>query len=206
IIMPHNLMIVDYVLGQPGSIHNTYAFQGMRISQDPANLIPAQHWVWADSAYPMEMWCVVPFKKPHGGHLTHRQNTYNRYLSKVHTRKKKPACLLSIWKVRVRVEHAFTALKGHFQSLWELRLHMSKDNDLHIAAYWITTCIILHNMIIHFEERLGEETTQWAIGEAEGWDDEGGDDGGGKQGDRMQGQCFCGYLMERLFEQHGLRM
>ncbi|KIK15950.1 hypothetical protein PISMIDRAFT_114272, partial [Pisolithus microcarpus 441] len=138
IIMPHNLMIVDYALGQPGSIHDAYAFQGMRISQDLANLIPAQHWVWADSAYPMETWCVVLFKKPCRGHLTHRQNTYNCYL----------------------VEHAFATLKGCFQSLRELRLHMSKDNNLHIAAYWITVCIILHNMIIHFEERLGEETTQ----------------------------------------------
>ncbi|KIK11569.1 hypothetical protein PISMIDRAFT_122415 [Pisolithus microcarpus 441] len=173
-------MIVNYALGQPGSVHDAYAFQGTRILQDPANLIPARHWVWADSAYPTETWCVVP--------------------------KKKPACLLSIWKVRVRVEHAFATLKGRFQSLRELRLHMSKDNDLHIAAYWITTCIILHNMIIRFEERLGEETTQWAIGEAEGWDDEGGDDGGGEQGDRTQGQHFRGYLMERLFEQRGLRM
>ncbi|KIK16359.1 hypothetical protein PISMIDRAFT_113593 [Pisolithus microcarpus 441] len=183
-------MIVDYALGQPGSVHNTYVFQGTRISQDPANLIPARHWVWADSAYPTETWCVVPFKKPRGGHLTRRQNTYNRYLS----------------KVRIRVEHAFAALKGRFQSLRELRLHMSKDNDLHIAAYWITACIILHNMIIRFEERLGKETTQWVIGEAEGWDDEGGDDGGGEQGDGMQGQRFRGYLMERLFEQRGLHM
>ncbi|KIM50126.1 hypothetical protein SCLCIDRAFT_78656, partial [Scleroderma citrinum Foug A] len=28
VIMPHNLMIVDYALGQPGSIHDSYAFQG----------------------------------------------------------------------------------------------------------------------------------------------------------------------------------
>ncbi|KIK20050.1 hypothetical protein PISMIDRAFT_106417 [Pisolithus microcarpus 441] len=173
-------MIVDYALGQPGSVHDAYAFQGMQISQDLANLIPAQHWVWVDSAYPTETWCVVPFKKPCRGHLTCRQNTYNHYLSKVH----------------VRVEHAFATLKGHFQSLRELRLHMSKDNDLHVVVYWITTCIILHNMVIHFEERLGEETTRWAIGEVEGWDEEGGDEGGGKQGEGMQGQHFCGYLME----------
>ncbi|KIK19863.1 hypothetical protein PISMIDRAFT_42112, partial [Pisolithus microcarpus 441] len=63
--------------------------------------------------------------------------------------------------VCIRVEHAFMALKGHFQLLQELRLHMGKDNNLHIAVYWITTCIILHNMIIHFEEKLGEETMQW---------------------------------------------
>ncbi|KIK29873.1 hypothetical protein PISMIDRAFT_88220, partial [Pisolithus microcarpus 441] len=108
-------------------------------------------------------------------------------------------------KVRVRVEHAFAALKGRFQSLWELRLHMGKDNDLHVAVYWITTCIILHNMIVHFEETLGEDTTQWAIGEAEGWD-EGRDDVGGEQGEGTHGQRFRAFLMERLFEQHGIHM
>ncbi|KIK12607.1 hypothetical protein PISMIDRAFT_120564 [Pisolithus microcarpus 441] len=102
------------------------------MSQDLANLIPTHHWIWADLAYPTETWCVVPFKKLHGGQLTHRQNIYNHYLSKV--------C--------VRVEHAFAALKGHFQSLWELRLKMDKDNDLHVAVYWIISCMILHNMII----------------------------------------------------------
>jgi len=69
-VMPHNLMIVDYALGQPGSIHNAYTFQGTWMAQDPANLIPPHHWNWADSAYPCETWCAVPFKKPQGGNLT----------------------------------------------------------------------------------------------------------------------------------------
>jgi len=85
IIMPHNLMIVDYALGQPGSVHDAYAFQGTQMSQDPVNAIPPHHWIWADSAYPCKTWCAVPFKKPRGGSLTRRQNTYNRYLSKVRT-------------------------------------------------------------------------------------------------------------------------
>ena len=81
--MPHNLMIVDYALGQPGSVHDAYTFQGTQMSQDPTNLISPNHWIWADSAYPCETWCTVPFKKPHGGRLTWRQNTYNHYLSKL---------------------------------------------------------------------------------------------------------------------------
>ena len=83
--MPHNLMIVDYALGQPGSVHDSYAFQGMQMAEDPT-VIPRSHWIWADMAYPSEKWCVVPFKKPRGGNLTRQQNTYNRYVSKVHTK------------------------------------------------------------------------------------------------------------------------
>ncbi|KIM56458.1 hypothetical protein SCLCIDRAFT_1146716, partial [Scleroderma citrinum Foug A] len=66
VIMPHNLLIVDYGLGHPGSVHDTWAFRGTRIASRPAQLIPDSHWMWADSAYPSETWCVIPFKKPKG--------------------------------------------------------------------------------------------------------------------------------------------
>ena len=83
IILPHNLAIVDYALGQLGSIHDAYAFQGTRIFREHATLLPPSHWTWADTAYPTEKWCVVPFKKPKGGRLSWRQNLYNRYVLKV---------------------------------------------------------------------------------------------------------------------------
>ncbi|KIK19864.1 hypothetical protein PISMIDRAFT_106806, partial [Pisolithus microcarpus 441] len=44
IVMPHNLMFVNYALGQPGSVPDAYVFQGTWILQDPTNLIPAWHW------------------------------------------------------------------------------------------------------------------------------------------------------------------
>ncbi|KIK23128.1 hypothetical protein PISMIDRAFT_101103, partial [Pisolithus microcarpus 441] len=36
-----------------------------------------------------------------------------------------------------------------------------------IAVHWIQCCLILHNMIIHFEEKLGVLTVSWAIQEGE---------------------------------------
>ena len=33
--MPHNLLVVDYGLGHPGSVHDAHAFLGTRIAQDP---------------------------------------------------------------------------------------------------------------------------------------------------------------------------
>ena len=206
--MPHNLMIVNYVLGQPGSVHNAYAFHRTQIYQDPG-LIPQHHWIWADSAYPCEKWCAIPFKKLHGGGLTHRQNTYNRYLSKV--------CICEflhiywfseVLKICVRVEHAFVALKGCFQSLCELRLKINKEEDLHVAVYWIMCCMILHNMIVHFEARrkrtLNNGSMDWAIQEAGRLDDD-DDDTGGEQGG-TEGQQFCGLLVERPLEQRGIHI
>ncbi|KIJ05466.1 hypothetical protein PAXINDRAFT_93441, partial [Paxillus involutus ATCC 200175] len=83
VILPHNLLIVDYGLGFPGSVHDAYAFQHTRTLREHAELLDNQHWIWADSAYPSEPWCVVPFKKPRGGRLTRDQNTFNQFLSTV---------------------------------------------------------------------------------------------------------------------------
>jgi len=63
----------------------------------------------------------------------------------------------------VHVEHAFAALKGHFQSLQELWLQVRMKKDIQIAVHWIQCCIILHNMIIDFEKELGiNSSTGWA--------------------------------------------
>ena len=82
VIMPHDLRIVDYGLGHPGSVHDAHAFQGTRMARNPKALIPHDHWIWADSAYPTQCWCVVPFKATGEG-LTRAKNLYNKYLSKV---------------------------------------------------------------------------------------------------------------------------
>ncbi|KAG2742978.1 hypothetical protein P692DRAFT_20642052, partial [Suillus brevipes Sb2] len=54
--------------------------------------------------------------------------------------------------VRVWVEHAFAALKDRFQSLRELRHPLQHDKHLAYISYWVQCCLILHNMVIHFEE------------------------------------------------------
>ncbi|KAH7917045.1 hypothetical protein BV22DRAFT_969994, partial [Leucogyrophana mollusca] len=112
------------------------AFRSTRVAQQHDTLLRRGDWIWADSAYAATEWCVVPFKRPRGGRLTQEQKTFNVNLS----------------RVRVRVEHAFAALKGCFQSLRELRLQMQSQKDLNIANYWIMCCFILHNMIIRYEE------------------------------------------------------
>jgi len=83
VVMPHNLLVVDYGLGHPGSVHDAYAFQGTQLAQRPVQLIPKDHWIWADSAYPTQTWCVVLFKATRTLPLSREQKTYNQYLSKV---------------------------------------------------------------------------------------------------------------------------
>ncbi|KIK17969.1 hypothetical protein PISMIDRAFT_110346, partial [Pisolithus microcarpus 441] len=62
IILPHNLRIVDYMIGVPGSLHNSSIFSHTPIYHHPEMFLGADKWIWADSAYPLLPWCVVPFK------------------------------------------------------------------------------------------------------------------------------------------------
>ncbi|KAG2346325.1 hypothetical protein BDR05DRAFT_858502, partial [Suillus weaverae] len=170
------------------------AFRSTRLYEEHDDLLPDGHWVWADSAYPLEPWCIAPFKKPRNGRLTKDQKTFNYHLSKI--------C--------VRVEHTFAALKGRFQSLQELRFRIQKENDLEFCVQWIKCCIILHNMIIHFkthhckQDGTYESTLKWARQEGQDFipQDVEGPDGNDVVCDRSYegtpGQITCAKLMDQL--------
>ncbi|EKM49371.1 uncharacterized protein PHACADRAFT_67659, partial [Phanerochaete carnosa HHB-10118-sp] len=58
-----NLRIVDYVIGHCRSVHDSTAFMDSRTHKEHHQLFRKGEWIWADSAYSIEAWCVTPFKK-----------------------------------------------------------------------------------------------------------------------------------------------
>ncbi|KAG2335920.1 hypothetical protein BDR05DRAFT_978879 [Suillus weaverae] len=118
VAIPHNLLIVNYSIGHVGSAHDAYAFHSTCIYQDHEALLGDDHWIWANSAYPLELSCIMPFKKLRNG------------VSKVH----------------IHIEHVFVTLKGRFQSLCKLWHLIQTEKHLECTSYWIMCCLILHNM------------------------------------------------------------
>ncbi|KAG2057200.1 hypothetical protein BDR06DRAFT_878412, partial [Suillus hirtellus] len=149
-------------------------------------------WLWADSAYAVQTWCVTPFKQPLGGNLTRDQKTFNYHLSKVH----------------VHSEHFFGSLKGRFQSLQELRFSVQGKKDLDYSNMWICSCLILHNFIVEIKEHLGimgsgkdfykELTGQDMVEDDTDENDEEEDGQGDESYISMEGQDFCNILMACL--------
>jgi hypothetical protein len=82
-------------VGHTGSVHDSWAFRSTRIFKEHERILAPGEWIWADSAYPSEAWCVSPFKKPIGGELTPDQRTYNYQLSQV--------CQACLWSATQRV-------------------------------------------------------------------------------------------------------
>ncbi len=83
VTLPNSLLIVDYGLGHTGSVHDSMAFRTTRIFRQHEQILAPGEWIWSDSAYPAETWCVAPFRKPAGGELSPDQRTYNYHVSKV---------------------------------------------------------------------------------------------------------------------------
>jgi len=82
-MLPDSLIIMDYSVGHTSSIHDAFAFQSTRIFKEHERILAPGKWIWADLAYPAEMWYVAPFRKPKGGKLSANQRTYNYHILKV---------------------------------------------------------------------------------------------------------------------------
>lgn len=76
-----NLRIIDYVVGHCGSTHDSTAFHDSRVYMEHEELFRPGEWLWADSAYPAETWCVTPFKRPAAN--TQENATFNYWVSRV---------------------------------------------------------------------------------------------------------------------------
>ena len=76
-----DLRIIDYVLGPPGSVHDSTSFRESRAFKESETLFRHGEWLWADSAYGLASWCVTPYKRPLSLIPDNRQ--FNYHLSRV---------------------------------------------------------------------------------------------------------------------------
>ncbi|KAF8579124.1 hypothetical protein K439DRAFT_1360336 [Ramaria rubella] len=87
-------------------------------------------WIWADSAYPVQPWCVSPYKRLAADHQENK--TFNFWVSHVH----------------IQSEHAVGYLKGRFSSLKGLWQQIDDEVDHRRAVEWICACIVIHTLIL----------------------------------------------------------
>lgn len=83
VTLPDSLLIVDYSIVYTGSVHDSWSIQSTRVFKEHDQIFAPGEWLWADSTYPTETWCLSPFKKPLGSELTRDQKTYNHQVSRV---------------------------------------------------------------------------------------------------------------------------
>ncbi|KAF5366613.1 hypothetical protein D9758_009000 [Tetrapyrgos nigripes] len=63
IVLLPNWHIIDFSYGHVGSTHDATAWEETRLFKEYESLLQDE-WIWADSAYPIQIWVVTPYKKP----------------------------------------------------------------------------------------------------------------------------------------------
>src|SRR5260221_14075921 len=76
-----NFCIIDYVLGPPGSVHDSTAFKESHVFKELGRLFHDGEWLWADSVYTLLPWCIMPYKRPQS--LVPYNCQFNYHLSTV---------------------------------------------------------------------------------------------------------------------------
>lgn len=129
-------MFTNIMCGYPGSCHDARVFRNSFLGQvilgNPAQLIPRDKRILADSAYPLTSEVLTPYKGI--GNLTRRQKNFNV----------KHSC------GRICIEHTFGLLKGRWRKL------LCVDADLEFIPYIINSCCVLHNICMANEDELEE--------------------------------------------------
>ncbi|KJA13254.1 hypothetical protein HYPSUDRAFT_115878, partial [Hypholoma sublateritium FD-334 SS-4] len=109
------------------------AFRASQTYNSSQTLFENGEWIWADSAYALDEWCVTPYKKPLGNLPENKIFNYH------------------LLQVRVKSEHAMGYIKGWFCSLQGLRQQIDTAQDHQCAIAWIKTCIVLHTLVFFIE-------------------------------------------------------
>jgi hypothetical protein len=116
-----------------GSAHDATAFEHTTAAIHPDWFFDGEEFAWADSAYAVNARTIPVHKKP--ASLEPKNALFDKVVA----------------GLRVRSEHCIGTLKGHFQCLRGLRVHINSNNDHYEACKWISVAIILHNLIIDVE-------------------------------------------------------
>lgn len=135
-ICDHRLLVYDYEIGWPASVHDARVFENSSAFKNRRELFNGSERILADSAYPILPSVLPPYKNA----TESWQRAFNYILS----------------SARVLAEHTFACIKGRFRQLKELRC-----TDLKNAVKYIESLIILHNFAIQmqFEDALTDSDT-----------------------------------------------
>jgi hypothetical protein len=134
-VVDHEMRITHVYTGWPGCVHDARVLRNSSLYEEAeaGQLIIHDHYILADSAYPLRNWLITPFKN--FGNLTPQQTRFNRRLS----------------SVRSTVERAFGHLKGRFRRLQNVPLHNAEE----ICKLIYAACILHYLCLLHEDDVEG---------------------------------------------------
>jgi hypothetical protein len=127
-----------YQIGWPGSVADTTVFDKSNLVKHHDKFFSEDEYILADAGYALKPYVIVPFKQP-AASLPHNR-IFNELFS---------SC-------RCLIEHANGIWKNRWASLKGVRTQIRSKADFKVINTHILICIILHNILISFNDEWGE--------------------------------------------------
>lgn len=128
-------MIRQYVVGYPGSCHDSRIWNECNLSKFPERFFSNEQWIAGDKGYPLRKNLLTPMKENYNKVDPKLKKVFNKHLS----------------KYRVQIEHINGALKETFESLKSLRVRITDKAGHEAAVRWIRCCLVLYNITKPFD-------------------------------------------------------
>lgn len=104
----------------------------------PDEYFEGSEYIMGDTAYILTERLIIPYK---GAVISQENQDFNREFS----------------RVRVVIEHVMGLLKARWSSLRGMRIQVRSKNDLFRMTRWITSCFILHNIMVDSNDEWQDE-------------------------------------------------
>lgn len=175
----HHGTIIRFTCNWPASAADQTIFNASLFATNPW-LFLKQHeeYIFVDLGFKKETFAVPPYKGQEGKLKHNAQfNVAQR-------------------KGRVKVEHANGVIKARFGSLRHLPIEIREASDHDRCAAWITTCVILHNLLISIRDEWEPDAIPAVVEEED-------DDLPEPAAQDVSAKMFCNAVRDRWLEQHG---
>lgn len=139
LIGDHRKKIRHYVVGWPGSCYDNDVFEKSDIAKNPEQFLSPGEFLMADSGYALRSWVCVPYRQPQAS------IPVNKLFNELYS------------KGRCLIEHLNGILKMRWQSLKGIRTQVKRKEDFKLINEHIVVCLILHNLLIAFNDEWEAE-------------------------------------------------
>ena len=138
--------IIYYYAGWPGSTHDNRVLRNSKLYSNREDYFAPLEYILGDSAYSSSSVMVQAFKKSRNeGTLPRDKEIFNTHLA----------------KIRIKSEHCIGLLKGRFQCLKGMNTFIRHGKkDVKDIVDIISSCVILHNMLLNYEDAIPQEWYQ----------------------------------------------
>ena len=134
--------ILFYQSGWPGSVYDATVFGQSDLFLHAAQYFSPGEFLIADAGYGGTWFICTPYRQP-AASIPHNK-VFNELFS----------------SGRIVIEHVNGILKGRFSSLRGIRIQVKTAADFQRINEWITVCLVLHNILLRFNDSWEEEDAE----------------------------------------------